>query len=130
MFVVASAHDLPAELAGRADAVRVHFPWGSLLEAVLAGDERVARGVAGLMASDAELVILVSVVARDRIAGLTDLDDRSSRHVGARFAAAAGLRFDGSRLVTDDDLAESHSTWAKRLGVGHNRPAWRLRLNR
>jgi hypothetical protein len=132
VFVVASAHDLPPDLEDTADAVRIHFPWGSLLEAIVRGDEAVARSLARIMKPGAELTIMTSVVDRDGVPGLDSLDGESAREVGARLAGAAegALVLVESRLVTPADVAESHSTWAKRLGVGRTRPAWLLRLRR
>ena len=39
LFLQAAVEDLPAELDGVADEIRVRFPWGSLLGALAAGDE-------------------------------------------------------------------------------------------
>jgi 16S rRNA (adenine(1408)-N(1))-methyltransferase len=128
VFVVASAERLPPELEGTADAVRIQFPWGSLLDGVLRGDDAVAGNIARIMKPRAELVVLVSVVERDGVAGIARLDEGSARDVGRRLAAAGGLTLMRTRPVTPADVAESRSTWAKRLGVGRNRPAWRLEL--
>src|SRR6185369_1989880 len=38
LFVIASAQDLPCELSGLISNIMVNFPWGSLLESLLAGD--------------------------------------------------------------------------------------------
>jgi hypothetical protein len=44
LFVVAAAENLPSELGGWAEAVTVHFPWGSLLRGLLAGPHGSRRG--------------------------------------------------------------------------------------
>ena len=38
LFVQAAVEDLPQELEGAADEMHIHFPWGSLLQAVATGD--------------------------------------------------------------------------------------------
>lgn len=40
LFIKASVEDLPDELASVADEVHVHFPWGSLLGAMLTGESQ------------------------------------------------------------------------------------------
>jgi 16S rRNA (adenine(1408)-N(1))-methyltransferase len=47
LFVQAPAEDLPTELNHTADEIHIHFPWGSLLRAVAAGDEGVLGDCGG-----------------------------------------------------------------------------------
>ena len=44
--------------------------------------------------------------------------------------AAHGLLLREARPATAEQLARSHSTWAKRLGAGSNRPVWSARFER
>ena len=131
IFVVASAESLPDELVGWAHEVRVQFPWGSLLEAILRGDRAVLDGVARMLRPEGKLRVLVSVVERDRVDALRRLDERHAREVASRVAdAGIGLVLEACRVATPDDVAASHSTWAKRLGVGQSRPAWLLQYRK
>lgn len=118
LFVVAGAESMPCELEGIADEVVVQFPWGSLLRAILAGD---GSAIAHLTRPGATTRLLVSVTERD---GLPRVDVESI----ACGMAQHGLRLANAHPATDADLALSHSTWAKRLGAGTGRPAWRIDL--
>ncbi len=131
MFVVASAESLPDELVGRAQEVRVQFPWGSLLRAILHGDRAVLGGIARLLRPSGQLRVLVSVVERDGVDGLSRLDERHAREVASRVTdAVASLVLEACREATPEDVTASHSTWAKRLGVGQSRPAWLLQYRK
>jgi 16S rRNA (adenine(1408)-N(1))-methyltransferase len=131
LFVVASAGSLPDELRGCADEVRIQFPWGSLLDAVLRGDPAVLAGVAGLLRPGGRLHVLASVVERDRIDGMAQLDGRQAADVASRIAAAGvGLVPERCREATPAEVAASHSTWGKRLGVGRSRPACLLQFRK
>jgi SAM-dependent methyltransferase len=131
LFVVASAESLPDELGGCADEVRIQFPWGSLLASILRADRAVLSGVARLLRPGGTLCVLLSVVERDRVDGMERLDDRRAREVARRMAAAGGdLVLGLCRQATAEDLAASHSTWAKRLRVSRSRPAWLVRYRK
>ncbi len=66
---------LPAELAGLASLVTVHFPWGSLLRAAVGEDADGAAGIARLVAPGGRLRLLVSAAERDANGGgVVDLD--------------------------------------------------------
>jgi 16S rRNA (adenine(1408)-N(1))-methyltransferase len=129
LFVVAAAEALPPELDGLADRVTVHFPWGSLLRGLLAADPAILGGLARVMRPGATLAMLVSSTARDRGAGVGP--------IGERDLAALALDYGRHRLdvttvrpVTAADVAASRSTWGRRLGAGHRRPAWLLAAHR
>ena len=131
-FIVAAAEALPRELAGAADLVTVQFPWGSLLRGIVRGEAGIVCPLTGLLKTveDAELRLLISVEARDRALGLATLDAYGVDRIVQSFGQA-GLRPRDVRPATADDLAASHSTWAKRLrAASADRRAWLLRLAR
>jgi 16S rRNA (adenine(1408)-N(1))-methyltransferase len=100
----------------------VHFPWGSLLRGLLGHDDAVLSGVAQLLAPGAEATALVSVVPRD---GMPPIPTREK--VAAAYARH-GLSLADARPATPAEVAASHSSWAKRLRAGTERPVTFLRL--
>jgi 16S rRNA (adenine(1408)-N(1))-methyltransferase len=80
LFVQASVEDLPSELDGIADEIHLHFPWGSLLKAVMSGEVRVLRSLRKIATVDCLLEIVIGIDPdRDRSElerlGLLDVDD-------------------------------------------------------
>ena len=128
-FVVAAAEALPPELDGCADALSVHFPWGSLLRGLLDADPAILAGIARVTRPGAAVTFLLSVTEHDRSIGPAALDERTFAALAPRYAAH-GLGLGEARPATPDDLSRAHSTWAKRLGAGASRPAWLARFRR
>lgn len=120
LFIQASLEDLPAELDGVADEVHIHFPWGSLLRAVAAGDEDALRGLRRICSPDAVLEILIGLdPERDRSEierlGLQPL---TSAYIAEELAPryeAAGFKIVESGIVAQTDWPKLKSSWAKRL---------------
>ena len=128
---MASAEALPKELTGCVDEVRIQFPWGSLLTAVVRPQPEILLGVTRLLRPGATLTILLSVAERDGIEGLSRLDERTAAQAARRIVGACDdLVLDSCRAATPADVAAAHSTWAKRLGVGRSRQAWLLGFRR
>jgi 16S rRNA (adenine(1408)-N(1))-methyltransferase len=134
-FVVAAAEALPAELSGRVANLSVRFPWGSLLRGILARDDRVATGIAGLLAPDGECAALLAPAERDVLRDLptvsTLLEPLCIDDLRLRWTAH-GLGLVEARRATLAEIDASGSTWAKRLRAGHDprRPVARLVLRR
>jgi 16S rRNA (adenine(1408)-N(1))-methyltransferase len=127
VFVASSLEVLPAQLAGLAALVTVHFPWGSLLDAAIGRDAAGADRLAALAAPGGRLRMLLSASARDASHGVTTLDPVS---VAAAFARR-GFAVEMSRPATLADAAGAHSSWGRRLlGAGGERRAWLLELRR
>lgn len=125
-FVAAAVEAAPAELVGRASLVTVSWPWGSLLRGVLGCDDAVLRGLSSLVEPEGRVEALVSLTGRDAHAVGVDperLDDAAA--IGATWAAA-GLRLADLGTATDEEIAASRSSWAKRLRPGEVRPIRRL----
>lgn len=113
-------------LAGRADLVRVQFPWGSLLRGIVGLDVTALCGLASLPTAGCRLEVLASVVPSDGIPGMACLDDAAVPAI-RRAWSAAGLRLASARPATAAEVAASGSTWARRLRAGRDqRPVWRL----
>jgi 16S rRNA (adenine(1408)-N(1))-methyltransferase len=131
MFLAAGAETLAdTPLAGGMDLVTVRFPWGSLLRGVLGADGCALAGIAALPAPGGRVEILASVVPSDRIDGISTLDV-SQEEATYRAWAAVGIDLVSMRLATNDEIAASRSSWARRLGTaGDTRPVWRLELCR
>ncbi len=135
LFVVAAAEAPPPELASLADELTITLPWGSLLDGVLGRDERVAAGVASLVAPGGLVRSIVSTASCDG-RDLPTLDDRLAAVIADAWAAH-GLTLVAFRPATADELAGTHSTWARRLGLVAGRAAadgartaWTIELRR
>ena len=128
-FIVSSVEALPSELSAIADSVTVHFPWGSLLRGLLTGDGQIVDPIVRLARPGACVTLLVSVTDTERATGLRSLSAETARDV-AEALSARGMRIVECRPATDDDLGDSHSTWAKRLNAASRRSVWLLRFVR
>ena len=126
LFVVAAAESPPPELLGRADEVRILFPWGSLLRGVLGADERVGQGVARLARPGSRVSAIVSVTPRDGLDGIVSFDPAGLAGISDA-ARRFGLRLTATRRAGVEDVRATRSTWGRRLLAGAaDRPVWSL----
>lgn len=114
LFVLAAAEAPPEELRALAARVTVLFPWGSLLRGCFGEDASVAEGIAGLLAPDGTLELLLAPADRD---GLDGLPTDAAAVIAAATGTfdAVGLRLVEGRTATDVEVRASGSTWARRL---------------
>jgi 16S rRNA (adenine(1408)-N(1))-methyltransferase len=125
-FLVEAVERVPKELAGLADEVTIHFPWGSLLRGLVAADAAVLRPVASLLRPGGELRILLSATERD---GYPHLTPDTLAALASRYSEC-GLRPLAIRWASPLDIAASRSGWAKRLRAGDARGAVLARYRR
>ena len=78
-------------------------------------------GVAELLAPGGEATALVSVLARDNAPAFPMADALAAAY------GLQGLTLVGVREAAAAEVAASHSSWAKRLRAGRERPATLLR---
>jgi hypothetical protein len=126
VFVVSAAEALPAELDGLADLVTVHFPWGSLLRGATGAEPAITGRLAALVKVGGTLRLLISAAERDRASGLTSVEPDAVVAGWQRYGFAAT----DCRPATGDDVSESRSTWAKRLGQRRDRSIWLFEFRR
>ena len=112
-FLAEGVEHLPPQLSGIADEVTVHFPWGSLLRGLVDGSRSVVGPIADLLKPGAELRVLMSTVERDGVGEVTPnlVISRSGAY------AALGLDLVGVTWASPVMVRETHSAWAKRLGL-------------
>ena len=126
MFVRAAARDLPEELNGVADEIHVHFPWGSLLRAVAAGDEDVLRSLRRIAAPDCLLEVVIGVdpvrdkteIGRLEIPELTPAVLRSC--LVPKYIAAGFEPVECGRLACSEWL-QLETSWARKLQGNEDR---------
>lgn len=126
LFVQAAVENLPAELDASADEIHIHFPWGSLLRAVLVGDEDVLRALRRIAAPGCLVEIIIGIdEERDKseIERL-DLPKLSAdylqnvllpKYIDAGFAALE------SGALNSSEWSKLETSWARKLQGGANR---------
>lgn len=123
LFVIAAADALPPELVGRADAVTVNYPWGTLLQALVAPHEAVLRGLNRLARPGAELTVLINQSVLDDRAyaarlGLPELTDERVATVLRPAWASAGLQISEWALTRE---APHRTSWGRHLSLASGR---------
>lgn len=116
LFVIASAQELPKELNGLASHISINFPWGSLLESLLAGDALLLRGLERVSCSSASLDVRLNGGALAE-AGTTL---EAGAHTIHRHLLQAGWQVRTPALMDGMSLRKFPSTWAKRLAFGRD----------
>jgi 16S rRNA (adenine(1408)-N(1))-methyltransferase len=149
LFVASGVELLPPELDGIADRVTVRFPWGSLLRGAIGVDTAVSGSIARLVGPTGTLELALSIVEHDRL-GVRDpgaegapdaTTDAAFARLGRPFDESdierirsvfgeLGLHLAGVEPMDRAAVAAFGSSWARRLRVGRDRPAWRVRLAR
>ena len=129
IFLAAGAAELAnTPLAGRMDLVTVTFPWGSLLRGVLGLEPAVLTRVAALVGSGGRVEVLESIMPSDRVDGVGALDAACEPAIRCAWAGV-GLELMSMRPATGAEIADSRSSWARRLDPARGaRPVWRLDL--
>ena len=120
LFIQAAVEDLPSELNGVADEVHVHFPWGSLLRAVAAGDIAVLENLRRICSPGALLEIVIGLdPERDQTEierlGLTPLSIEFIDQQLAPKYRSAGFETIERGVIPASEWPEFNTSWAKRL---------------
>ena len=120
LFVQASAEEMPDELYGVANKIHIHFPWGSLLKAVVEGNDNVLRSFDRIAAPGCLLEIMVGLDPdRDRSEierlGLPELDDSYLDSSLIPKYEAANFEIIESCELGPERWSMIETTWAKKL---------------
>ncbi|HEX7997454.1 MAG TPA: methyltransferase domain-containing protein [Pyrinomonadaceae bacterium] len=120
LFVQAAIESLPEELDGVADEIHIHFPWGSLLRAVLSADSGVLCNLRRICAPGCMLEIIIGLdPARDRAEierlSLPALSQEYLETVLTPQYRAAGFDVLEKGVLPQADWSKLQTSWARRL---------------
>jgi hypothetical protein len=116
LFIIASAQEIPCELNRLASHITINFPWGSLLESLLTGDERLISGMSVLSRP------ITSFEIRLNEGGL--IEAGRTLETGANQIynnlVRVGWEVEPPKTMNATALRAFPSTWARRLAFGPN----------
>ncbi|HEX2992773.1 MAG TPA: class I SAM-dependent methyltransferase [Anaerolineales bacterium] len=116
LFVIANAQELPCELSGLISHVTINFPWGSLLEGLLAAERGLMGGLISVARPETQIEIHLNGGALEEAgtsleAGAETIYENVNRH---------GWNVRSPRLMDNKVLKNFPSTWARRLAYGRD----------
>jgi 16S rRNA (adenine(1408)-N(1))-methyltransferase len=122
LYIIASAQALPHELHGLVSHITINFPWGSLLESLLNGDDRLLHGLESVAGSSVGLDVRLNGGAlAEQGWSLEDGSERIFKNL-----TFAGWNLRKPDLLDSRALRVFPSTWAKRLAFGRDPRAIQL----
>jgi 16S rRNA (adenine(1408)-N(1))-methyltransferase len=126
LFLQAAIEDLPEELNSVADEIHIHFPWGSLLKAVMSGEVTMLHNLRRLCSDDALLEVLIGADVERDVAELERLGITSPSisfvdSVLTPAYAEAGFEIIERGECLPADWPDLQTSWARRLSNNPNR---------
>ena len=122
LFIIASAQQLPRELNGLVSHITINFPWGSLLQSLLANDPALLCGLESISRSVTSIDV--------RLNGGALAEQGWTLESGAEQIynnlVHAGWHMKTPTMMKADVLRSFPSTWAKRLAFGRDPRAMQL----
>ena len=116
LFLIASAQDLPHELSGLVSHITINFPWGSLLQSLLAGDSSLLNGLSCIAHQKAYIEIFLNGGATAE----NGVDLKSGAIRIRENLWDAGWRSAAPYPISISALQKYPTTWARRLAHGRD----------
>jgi 16S rRNA (adenine(1408)-N(1))-methyltransferase len=126
LFVQAAVENLPEELNASADEIHIHFPWGSLLRAVVSGDEKVLESLRRIGAPECVVEIIIGIDdERDK----SEIERLELPKLSAGYLTGvlipkyetAGFKLLESGVLNFSEWSKLETSWARKLQGGSNR---------
>jgi len=120
LFIQSTVEELPTELDGVANEVHIHFPWGSLLAAVMTGRQDVLANVRRICTVGALLEIVLGLdpvrdAAELERLEITPIDIPFIDRVLGPLYLSSGFSIVERGILPGVEWSKFHTTWAKRL---------------
>ena len=116
LFVIANARNLPQEFDGRISHLAIHFPWGSLLESLLKGDEVLMNELSRITRSNAQTDIYLNGGALTETGAALEAGANTIYENMTQY----GWKFQTPQFLNPQVLRAFPTTWAKRLAYGRD----------
>ncbi len=126
LFLQAAVENLPEELNETADEIHIHFPWGSLLRAVLKGDEEILRSLYRIAAPECLLEIIIGIDEQRDHAEIErlELPTLSIQYLETVLCPkyeTAGFEVLEKGILTQADWSKLETSWARKLQGNESR---------
>ena len=126
MFVQAAIEFLPEEFTGVADEMHIHFPWGSLLQAVALADEKFLSELRRIAAPDCLLEIVIGI---DPEKDKTEIERLGLPELSREYLDNDLIpKFENHDFelvehgqMEDSEWSKLETSWARKLQIGINR---------
>ncbi len=128
IYVIANAFDLPDELNNLADEIYINLPWGSLLEGLIKADEILLTNLKKIGSKNRPCTLTMNL----SYSILYEKDEMQRRQLPLfneeyieKFMIPTyknqGINLTGYTLLSNQDLKNLETQWAKQLGFGRKR---------
>ena len=126
LFVQAAVEELPEELNETADEIHIHFPWGSLLRAVVSGNENILAALRRISAPGCLLEIITGIdEERDKTEierlNLPKITEEYLQKILIPKYEAADFEVLESGILNPSEWSRLETSWARKLQSGSNR---------
>ena len=126
LFVQAAIENLPEEFNETADEIHIHFPWGSLLRAVISGDETILQSLRRICAPECLIEIIIGIdEERDKTEierlELPKLDSEYLETILVPKYEAANFKISDFGFLDSAAWSKLETSWARKLQSGANR---------
>lgn len=126
LFIQAAVENLPEELNETADEIHIHFPWGSLLRAVITGDESVIASLRRISAPGCLVEIIIGI---DAVRDKSEIERLELPQISLDYLVKVlapkyekgGLKFLGKGILDSSQWARLETSWARKLRGNENR---------
>lgn len=120
IFLCANVLEPLPDLENIADELQWNFPWGSLMYALVQGDETALKTMKSVAKDGAQFLFYLNLYVFENEAqrqdmGLPHVDEHFVKHDLMPKWQTAGLHVSHTAFLTPADLKEHPSTWAGRL---------------
>lgn len=120
LFVQAAVEDLPEELNGVADEIHIHFPWGSLLQAVALGNASILASLQRVCTPGCLLEIVIGI---DRERDKTEIERLELPELSSAYLndvlipkyEAAGFEVLDHGSFNDPEWSRLETSWVRKL---------------
>ncbi|HLC70225.1 MAG TPA: class I SAM-dependent methyltransferase [Patescibacteria group bacterium] len=133
LFVLANIEDLPEELSGIANQIFINFPWSGLLKGLILVEEKTWLNLKRICQPGAYIDLVFGYdenAEKNKVESLNlpTLSEEYLQNTLVSKVDTLGFKLVELNRLTEEDLKNYPSTWAKKLAFGKDRKYFHLQF--